>query len=114
MTPYVDIAGARRLGTVVQVRGKILHNTVEYNTAMGALTFELQDVRGQTIEVVYHQAKPDAFDTAPETAARGIVKHDAQGHEYFDSDDLVIKCPSKYDDTTKSPYTQKVASKGTV
>ena len=105
MTPYVDIRTARQMGSDVQVRGKILHDTVVYDmrATPPVLRFQLEDKNKERIEVVYHGAKPDAFDTAPETAAEGYVHQDASGQEVFESDKMAIKCPSKYDDH-KSPY----------
>jgi cytochrome c-type biogenesis protein CcmE len=97
MTPYVDIATARRSATPVQVRGKILHETAYYDKNANALRFQIEDVNKERIEVVYRGGKPDAFDTAPETAATGLVRKDATGSEIFESDKLVVKCPSKYD-----------------
>lgn len=106
MTPYVDIAAARRSETPVQVRGKILHETAYYDMAKGALRFQIQDAKGEKIEVVYHGAKPDAFDTAPETAAHGMVRDGV-----FVSDSLVVKCPSKYEDKN-GPYKKAQAAGG--
>ncbi len=103
MTPYVDIRTARQMGTNVQVRGKILHETALYDMHQNVLRFLLEDKNKERIEVVYHGAKPDAFDTAPETAAEGYVHRDASGQDVFESDKMAIKCPSKYDDN-KSPY----------
>jgi cytochrome c-type biogenesis protein CcmE len=97
-TPYVDIRTAKQSGSPVQVRGKILHETAHYDTSMGALCFMIRDKNGEQIEVVYHGARPDAFDTAPETAAHGVVRNGV-----FESDSMVVKCPSKYDDRS-SPY----------
>ncbi len=91
MTSYVDIQTARHSDAPVQVRGKILHDTAHYDLAQGALRFKIQDAKGEQIEVVYRGAKPDAFDTAPETAAHGMVRDGI-----FLSDSLVVKCPSKY------------------
>ncbi|HZT42519.1 MAG TPA: cytochrome c maturation protein CcmE [Chthonomonadaceae bacterium] len=102
MTPYVDIRTARQMGSNVQVRGKILHNTVAYDMRQNVLRFQLEDKNKDRIEVVYHGAKPDAFDTAPETAAEGYVQRDASGQTVFESDKMAIKCPSKYDDS-KTP-----------
>jgi cytochrome c-type biogenesis protein CcmE len=104
MTPYVDIRTARASDSRVQVRGQILHDTVRYDTSVGALRFMIKDKNGEQIEVVYSGAKPDAFDSAPETAATGVVQNGV-----FKSDSLVVKCPSKYDDR-KSPYRPKAES----
>ncbi len=98
MTPYVDIHQAEQMGERVQVRGKILHNTVRWSDRQHALIFMLQDKNNDQIEVVYHGAKPESFDTAPETAASGIVERGSSGTPIFVSDSMVVKCPSKYDD----------------
>lgn len=102
LTPYVDIRTAREAGSHVQVKGAILHETATWNSQINALTFKLKDKNGDVIQVVYRGPKPDAFDTAPETAADGTVQRDASGHETFVSDKMVVKCPSKYDDSKKA------------
>ncbi len=109
MTPYVNIKQARVSSTPVQVRGKILRKTGRlpyYDNKENALRFWIEDANKEQIEVVYKGAKPEAFDTAPETAAHGLVR---DGKLYSDS--LVVKCPSKYEGE-KSPY-QKKKSEGT-
>ena len=103
MTPYVDIKQARQLNGDVQVRGKIVRDAEHqpfYDTKANVLRFWLEDINKEKIEVVYHGAKPEAFDTAPETAAKGSIVNGV-----FSSNQLVVKCPSKYD-SEKSPYTQ--------
>ena len=101
MTPYVDIRTARQSNTPVQVKGVILHDTVRYDSERGALRFQIQDTNKDRIEIVYLGAKPDAFDTAPETAATGNIEKDKDGREVFISKSMVVKCPSKYDDKEK-------------
>lgn len=108
MTPYVDIATARQSAATVQVRGKILHETVVYDGARGALMFTIQDDKGARIDVVYRGGKPEAFDTAPETAAHGQVRDGK-----FYSDSMVVKCPSKYDER-KNPYKKDAKTGGPV
>ena len=110
MTPYTDIAGARKSDASVQVRGTILHDTARYDDQIHALRFAIQDEKGVKIDVIYHGAKPDSFDTAKETAAHGMIGKDRTGREVFLSDALIVKCPSKYDDN-KTPY-KKTASAG--
>ena len=98
---YLTIKEARNSTTPVQVKGKILHSTVLYDKTMGALRFDIEDDNKESIHVVYRGAKPDAFDTAPETAATGLVKKETDGTEYFDTKSIIVKCPSKYDDKDK-------------
>jgi len=97
MTPYTDI----------------LHDTAHYDDQIHALRFAIQDDKGTKIEVIYHGAKPDAFDTAKETAAHGMIGKDIRGLEVFNSDALVVKCPSKYDDN-KSPYKKTASAEGKI
>ena len=117
VTPYVNISAALKSDHAVQVRGKILHKSPDapkpyYDNNLKALRFWIEDDKKERIEVVYRGAKPDAFDTAPETAATGSCHKQKDGTTIFDSDSLVVKCPSKYDDK-QSPY-QKSAPKGGV
>lgn len=113
MTPYTDIAGARKNGSTVQVRGKILHETSRYDDQIHALRFQIQDDKGEKIEIVYRGPKPQDFDTAPETAAHGMISKDATGQEVFNSDTLIVKCPTKYDDN-KTPYKKTASAEGKI
>jgi cytochrome c-type biogenesis protein CcmE len=111
LTPYVDIQTALKSASTVQVRGRILHNDPTapkpfYDTEQKALRFWIEDAKKERIEVIYRGAKPDAFDTAPETAAHGRARKLEDGRMVFESDSLVVKCPSKYDDGS-GPYKQK-------
>ncbi len=104
MTPYVNIKQARESSVPVQVRGKILREkkfTPYYDGKENALRFWIEDANKEQIEVVYKGGKPEAFDTAQETAAHGLVR---DGKLY--SDKLVVKCPSKYEGE-KTPYKNK-------
>lgn len=113
MTQYVDIKTARKINTPVQVRGIILRDTehpVQNDKNLHALRFWIKDVNKEEIEVVYYGAKPDAFDTAPGTAAHGFIRKE-NGTDVFVSDSLVVQCPSKYDDQ-KSVYKQSASAAG--
>ena len=107
LTPYVDVKTARKTATPVQIRGLILRDAthpIVRDAKRNALRFWIKDPNKEEIEVIYYGAKPDAFDTAPGTAAHGYVRRE-DGHEVFVSDSLVVQCPSKYNDS-KSVYKQ--------
>lgn len=113
LTPYVDVETAKKMNSDVQIRGLILRDSahpIVRDATRNALRFWIKDPKEQVVEVVYYGAKPDAFDTAPGTAAHGHMRKDPDGHEYFASDSLVVQCPSKYNDT-KSVY-KRTASTG--
>ena len=106
MSQYVDLKTARTTHSSVQLRGMIIRDSehpIYTDTKLNALRFWITDVNGESIEVVYHGAKPHAFDAAPGTAAHGSVRKQEDGREVFVSDSLVVQCPSKYSDG-KSPY----------
>lgn len=109
MTPYVNIKVARVSDITVQVRGKIMRDVEHapvYDKAKNRLGFWIVDDGKVPLQVVYHGATPDSFDTAPETAAHGMMRGGV-----FESDQLIVKCPTKYDDN-KSPYKSAKAAEG--
>ena len=57
------------------------------------LTFTAVDSLGSTTKVVYKNAKPTDF----EKSARVVMKGSMQG-ETFECKEIVLKCPSKYND----------------
>lgn len=93
LTPYVTVSEAKSAHAPVQVRGRILKNTVHYDPQKGNLYFTIEDDQHQTMEIIYPHPKPDAFDSARDTAATGIYRNGL-----FHADNLIIKCPSKYND----------------
>jgi len=111
LTPYVDVKTARTMTTAVQIRGIILRDAehpVVRDSKLNALRFWIKDPNKEEIEIVYYGAKPDAFDTAPGTAAHGYVRKE-NGRDVFVSDSLVVQCPSKYNDQ-KSIYKQSASA----
>jgi cytochrome c-type biogenesis protein CcmE len=112
LTPYVDIRTAKKMDRDVQIRGIILRDPahpIVRDPRLNALRFWIRDPNKEEIEIVYHGARPDAFDTAPGTAAHGFIRKE-DGRDVFVSDSLVVQCPSKYNDE-KSIYKQAALAK---
>ncbi len=116
MSPYVTIKTAHLSTTPVQLNGIILRDAdhpAGYDPQKGVLRFWIQDADKQTIEVEYHGGKPDSFDTAKGTAARGVIRKDPDGHEVFASDSLMLQCDSKYiDKDVKQPRVTPLTAGG--
>jgi len=93
VTPYVGIAEARKATSNVQVKG-VLDKTAETPHMEGNdFVFSLQDEETrESMPVRYHGTKPDQFDEAVHIVAVGQYKEGA-----FQTDKLLIKCPSKYE-----------------
>ena len=90
LTPYVSIAEAKKVETVVQVKGKRLDSGT-YDTGTNQFIFNMVDDSGEKVEVVYSGAKPGNFDQATEVVCVGIYQDGK-----FNAKELLIKCPSKY------------------
>ncbi len=86
-----SISEARASGKSVQLAG-YLGNTGEYD-AEGRWTFLFEDSTGEQITVVFEGARPANFEHATSIVAIG---HYDKSHNIFAAEDLLVKCPSKY------------------
>lgn len=75
----------------VQLQG-FLGSTGAYDE-QGHFTFDLQDSTGKMVKVVYSQTKPSNFEQAISIVAIG--HYDSASQAFF-ADELLVKCPSKY------------------
>lgn len=80
----------------VQLQG-FLGSTGAYDQR-GRFTFDLQDSTGKMVKVVYNQAKPSNFEQAVSIVAIG---HYDQAQQVFMADELLVKCPSKYQEAAQ-------------
>lgn len=90
--PYTQsISEAISANRSVQLQG-FLGSTGAYDE-QGRFTFDLQDSTGKMVKVVYSQAKPSNFEQAISIVAIG---HYDTASQAFIADELLVKCPSKY------------------
>lgn len=94
LTPYVSFAEARRAGTTVQVIGKIVYSGVKYEIDTHQLQFPISDENQDKMMVVYSGAKPANFEQATQLVVIGRYQNGV-----FVADQLLVKCPSKYQGT---------------
>jgi cytochrome c-type biogenesis protein CcmE len=108
---HVNIGDAiKRAGEIVQVPGSIDRSTQVYDAIKGELRFDIigidpatrKPIPSQRMTVVYAQPKPENFDTATGVEAIGTYKDGV-----FIAQNLLVKCPSKYNDSAP----KQVASK---
>jgi len=94
LTPYVGFAQAQKGGTV-QIIGKVMAGTDYYDAQANQFTFILTDEEGhRQMKVLYAGVKPGNFDQATEVVAIGEYRE-----AVFQADQLLVKCPSKYQGT---------------
>jgi cytochrome c-type biogenesis protein CcmE len=91
MTPYVSFSDARRASGMVQVNGVLADKNYVLKKDEQYLEFKLKDSRGEVMNVQYHGVIPGNFDQATSIVAIGRYTN-----ERFEADQLLVKCPSKY------------------
>jgi len=91
MTPYISFSEARRAPGLVQVNGVLASKNYVARPDEQFLQFDLKDSRGETMKVEYRGVIPGNFDQATSIVAIGRYHDDR-----FLADQLLVKCPSKY------------------
>ena len=95
ITPYVSIEEAIESGNTVQVKGQRVDNG-NFDVQDNLFKFTLQDNNGKKMEVIYDGAKPGNFDQATEIVCVGQYKDGK-----FHAKNILVKCPSKYQEMEK-------------
>ncbi len=96
--PYTNVSEAKLSARSVQVFG-YLHDQGHYDEQQNWV-FDIQGENGDTVTVVYPKTKPANFEQAISVVATG--KYDTAAHAFV-ADDLLVKCPSKYQEQASRP-----------
>ena len=91
VTPYISFAEAKRSSGLVQVNGVLADKQYVLKSNEQYLSFRLKDDHGEVMPVVYRGVVPGNFDQATSIVAIGHWT-DAT----FEAEQLLVKCPSKY------------------
>lgn len=95
---YLTVADAQALGPDQsrdsRVAGAVVPDSVEWSTQDLHLTFQIEDETG-ILPISYYGPQPDMLVDAVEAVAIG--KYDP-ATEVFEADELLMKCPSKYEE----------------
>jgi cytochrome c-type biogenesis protein CcmE len=91
VTPYISFAEAKRSSGLVQVNGVLADKQYVLKTNEQYLSFRLKDDHGQVMPVVFRGVVPGNFDQATSIVAIGHWQA-----EQFEAEQLLVKCPSKY------------------
>lgn len=96
VTTYADFSQAEQKGEKVKLVGQLVKDQpVEYNPDKDPnyLSFTLRDDKGEVRKVVLKAAKPQDFERSEQIVLSGAMKDGV-----FVADDMLLKCPSKYQD----------------
>ena len=94
LTPYVNVSEAKSVSGNVQVMG---YPQNAGSVDEGIFNFVMEDDFGEPIRVEFAQPKPGNFDQAVSVVAVGVFD---QSRDVFVADELLVKCPSKYQEQT--------------
>ena len=91
---YMNFDEAQESGSQAHVVGMwVDSDEFSYNARSNVFTFHMQDDAGNTREVRYLNPKPANFEDAEKLVIEGV----AEG-EIFIAHNILVKCPSKYND----------------
>lgn len=94
---YSDFEAAKASNKTVQIIGKLdKANKIDYRSNENVLTFTLIDELNTSEFVTYNGPKPNNFDLAPMVVVKGRYESGK-----FIANEIMTKCPSKYEGTMK-------------
>ena len=97
LTTYDTIETARsKPGKFVHLIASLDHSKpLEYDAIKSPnyLSFTVVDSIGGVVKVVYHNSKPENFESSQQLVLKGSIKGD-----HFECREILMKCPSKYKD----------------
>ena len=103
-SPYVTVAQARTVGgDSLHLAGTLVKDSCHRDFVTGRLTFSLKDKEGTTVQVEHHGTVPASLLEATQVVAIGAMRGDR-----FVSNDLLVKCPSKYDEKARDPLAARL------
>ncbi|MEM6633292.1 MAG: cytochrome c maturation protein CcmE [Bacteroidota bacterium] len=93
---YTDFRTAKESGRKVHIVGEWVNREAsEYDSNRDLFTFYMADTTESVELVHYYDPKPNNFDQAEKVVVVGGYDQDR-----FIADKIVMKCPSKYEETT--------------
>ena len=98
LTPYVSFDEAQKSSRKVQVAGGLVPDSTTYVEESEILQFGIVEETGATMTVLYNGVKPGNFEEATQIVAIGSYSEGA-----FHADQLLVKCPSKYQGVDEAP-----------
>ena len=96
VTTYANFAQAAQSGDKVKLVGQLIKDRpIDYNPEIDPnyLAFWLKDDAGQVRQVVLLAGKPQDFERSEQVVLTGQMAGDN-----FEASDMLLKCPSKYND----------------
>ncbi|HEX9911808.1 MAG TPA: cytochrome c maturation protein CcmE [candidate division Zixibacteria bacterium] len=91
LTPYVGFNEAKSSNSSVQIIGEVLPEETKYDLENQKFLFSLKDSKGEKMNIVFNGVKPANFEQATNIVVIGKYQEGV-----FQADQVLVKCPSKY------------------
>jgi cytochrome c-type biogenesis protein CcmE len=102
-TPYVTVKEAQAGNTGrVHLPGEMVQESIQVASKERIVRFTLKDEKGDQIPVVYQGNAPANMGTSTKVVVIGRVEEGV-----FQANDMLIKCPTKYESESKLPQGMK-------
>lgn len=102
---YMNFSEATSTGQTAHVVGTwVEERHFHYDRAQNVFSFYMQDEHGDVRQVKYLNPKPANFEDAEQVVVEGSMQNDV-----FVADEILVKCPSKYNEM-KAPEATTNAS----
>ena len=94
--------GADAFGKKVRVAGLVVGESIQWDERKLDLRFDIQDQSGQ-LRVHYQGLRPDMLQDDAEAVVEGSLSREG----IFEATNLLLKCPSKYEEAATKQATSK-------
>ncbi len=92
------------VGKNIRISGAIIQDSEDWDPTNLMLKFRMTDQTGKTILVAFHGSRPSNFDEATEAIVEGHIQPDGS----FKADNLLLKCPSRYEEAPDANQYQSI------
>jgi cytochrome c-type biogenesis protein CcmE len=106
VAPYVSFVEARAAGSTVQVAGFPDHQRARFDPGQGVFLFSMSNDEGEVMPVAFKGVKPGNFDQAEKVVVVGRYEGGT-----LQASQILVKCPSKYDDLSSEDYQSQASTK---
>jgi cytochrome c-type biogenesis protein CcmE len=104
VAPYVPFAEAKTALRAVQVAGFPNHDAARFDPNRKEFQFTMSNEQGELMPVVFTGVKPGNFDEAEKVVVIGKYQEGV-----FHANQILVKCPSKYNDATTDDAAKKAS-----
>jgi cytochrome c-type biogenesis protein CcmE len=90
------------VGQRVRASGQVVDGSEDWDPQSITLRFKITDDKGAQLPIVFFGPRPDNFQRAAEAIVEGTMLPDGS----FQANDLLLKCPSRYEEEPEEIHVQ--------